>query len=87
VFVNALFPLSLKTLTSAECAVPNKLRSHTKCARYAEEDSVVLHLRETIVCKERARVRIHVWPRVLRLASLPITREWKLNRSPREHTP
>jgi hypothetical protein len=36
-------------LTSTERTVPDQLCSHTKCARHAEKDCVVLHLRETIV--------------------------------------
>ena len=77
-----------RILTSAKCAVPDKLRSDTEGAGYAEEDSVVLHLRETIVSKERTRVRIHVGPGVLCLASLPITHKGaEPNKRPREHVP
>ena len=36
-------------LTGAESTVPDELRSHAERTRYAEKDSVVLHLRETIV--------------------------------------
>jgi hypothetical protein len=51
------------------------LCSNPKRTGYTEKDSVVLHLRETIVSKERAGVRIHIRPGVLCLASLPITYE------------
>jgi hypothetical protein len=69
----------MQILTSAECTVPDKLRSYTKRTRYAEQDSVVLHLRETIVCKEHAGVCIHVRPGVLRLASLHMTLKGRKN--------
>jgi len=57
-------------LTSAECAVPDQLGSDTECARDAEKNSIVLHLRETIVSQESARVRIHIGPGVLCFARL-----------------
>jgi hypothetical protein len=51
------------------------LCSNPKCTGYTEKNSVVLHLRKTIVSKERAGVRIHIRPGVLCLASLPNTYE------------
>jgi hypothetical protein len=50
-------PLMIQTLTSAQCAAPDKLRSPTNCARDTEKDRVAFYLHEALIGKER---HIHV---------------------------
>ena len=55
--------------TSTERTIPDELSRNTERTRDTEEDGVELHLVQAIVGEEHAGVRVHVRPRVLRLAS------------------
>lgn len=59
-----------RTLTSTESTVPDELGCDTKRTRDTEEDSVEVHLVETVVGQEHTGVRVDVRPGVLRLTGL-----------------
>eukprot|EP00754_Rhynchopus_humris_P004259 Rhum_TRINITY_DN12180_c0_g1::Rhum_TRINITY_DN12180_c0_g1_i2::g.49956::m.49956 len=54
----------------AQGAVPHQRRQDTNATRHTEEDGVVVRLLQAVVLEQHARVRVHVRPRVLRLAVL-----------------
>jgi len=59
-------------LTSTEGAIPDELSGDTKGTRNTKENSVVLHLGQTVMSEEDTRMSIDIGPGVLSLASLHI---------------
>jgi len=62
----------ISKLTSTEGTIPDELSGHTKGTRNTKENSVVLHLGQTIMSEENTRMSIDVGPGVLGLSSLHI---------------
>jgi len=60
----------ISKLTSAEGTIPDELSSHTKGTRNTKENSVILHLGQTIMSEENTRMSIDVGPGILGFSSL-----------------
>lgn len=68
--VNKVHLYEGKVLTGTKCTIPDELGSNTECTRNTKEDSVEVHLVETIVGKKDTGVGINIGPWILRFAGL-----------------
>jgi hypothetical protein len=56
--------------TSTEGTIPDQLSGDTECAGDTEQDGVELHLRQSVVGQQNARVGVDIGPGVLGFAGL-----------------